>query len=465
VIAKQDILDRAAEWGLRPDVVEKDYVLGWLLAAISQHAECGFKWVFKGGTCLKKCFFETYRFSEDLDFTLLPEAAYSSEAIQRSLTEVAARTYELSGIQFRDATVKPRRNKQGQETFEGRVYYQGPLQMPNWPKVSFDLSQHEKVFPPFERRPIYHAYPDDLPHQAIVQTYSFPELLGEKLRALVERTRPRDLYDVVFIVENRRNEVDLKRTRELFREKCQAKSITPPSSLGLLQLVRESGELRADWESMLAHQLPQLPPIDAVLSRLDGLFGWTSEETAAAPPAVPLETIPLRQGEVVQAPRGVAFWGTPTAGLEAIRFAGANRLLVEFDYTDKKGNSGRRLVEPYSLRRSSAGDLLLYTFDRHRGEVRSFTVSSIRNVSVTQQVFVPQRVIELTSSGPIHAPAVERAPGNRLSKSSGGRSYVYACTICGREFRHSEQTPSLRKHRTDQGWDCSGRRGYFVRWE
>lgn len=31
-------------------------------------------WIFKGGTCLKKCFFETYRFFEDLDFTLRNEA-------------------------------------------------------------------------------------------------------------------------------------------------------------------------------------------------------------------------------------------------------------------------------------------------------------------------------------------------------------------------------------------------------
>lgn len=30
-------------------------------------------WVFKGGTCLKKCYFETYHFSEDLDFTLRNE--------------------------------------------------------------------------------------------------------------------------------------------------------------------------------------------------------------------------------------------------------------------------------------------------------------------------------------------------------------------------------------------------------
>ena len=38
--------------------------------AVGSHDEISETWVFKGGTCLKKCFFETYRFSEDLDFTL-----------------------------------------------------------------------------------------------------------------------------------------------------------------------------------------------------------------------------------------------------------------------------------------------------------------------------------------------------------------------------------------------------------
>ena len=83
MISKQDILDRAAEWRLRPDVVEKDYVLGWLLAGIGNHDEISGSWVFKGGTCLKKCYFETYRFSEDLDFSLLPEALYTSEELGR----------------------------------------------------------------------------------------------------------------------------------------------------------------------------------------------------------------------------------------------------------------------------------------------------------------------------------------------------------------------------------------------
>jgi hypothetical protein len=168
---------------------------------------------------------------------------------------------------------------------------------------------------------------------------------------------------------------------------------------------------------MLAHQLPQLPPIDAVLGRIDGLFDWLAEELRVAAPA--LAAIPLGRGEVIEAPRGVAVWGTPAAGLEAIRFAGANRLLVEFDYRDQKGHTSHRLVEPYSLRRSSAGNLLLYTFDPARGEVRAFTVSRIWNLKVTRRVFVPRQAIELTSSGPIHAPAVERR--TRISGMSLGR--------------------------------------------
>jgi predicted nucleotidyltransferase component of viral defense system len=110
VIGKQDILDRVREWGLRADTVEKDYVLGWLLAAIGQHPRTKDAWVFKGGTCLKKCYFETYRFSEDLDFSLLPGAAYTAEALRDLLAAVAAMASEMSGITFPAAatTIKRR---------------------------------------------------------------------------------------------------------------------------------------------------------------------------------------------------------------------------------------------------------------------------------------------------------------------------------------------------------------------
>ncbi len=67
MISRQEIMDFSREFGLSPNIVEKDYLLGWVLAGISNHGELGSDWVFKGGTCLKKCYFETYRFSEDVD--------------------------------------------------------------------------------------------------------------------------------------------------------------------------------------------------------------------------------------------------------------------------------------------------------------------------------------------------------------------------------------------------------------
>jgi predicted nucleotidyltransferase component of viral defense system len=53
-------------------VLERDYLLSWILAAIGRHETLSETLVFKGGTSLKKCYFGSYRFSEDLDFSTLP---------------------------------------------------------------------------------------------------------------------------------------------------------------------------------------------------------------------------------------------------------------------------------------------------------------------------------------------------------------------------------------------------------
>ncbi len=52
MISRADIEQRVREWGLREDVVEKDYVLGWLLWGIGSDPILGATWAFKGGTSL-----------------------------------------------------------------------------------------------------------------------------------------------------------------------------------------------------------------------------------------------------------------------------------------------------------------------------------------------------------------------------------------------------------------------------
>src|SRR5437870_9798098 len=99
VIDKREIMNLSGELGLAPNVVEKDYVLGWLLAGIAQHPELSSRWIFKGGTCLKKCFFETYRFSEDLDFTITDQDHLNIEFLTKVFAEIADWIYETAGIE------------------------------------------------------------------------------------------------------------------------------------------------------------------------------------------------------------------------------------------------------------------------------------------------------------------------------------------------------------------------------
>ena len=98
MIDRRHILEAASSFSLLPNVVEKDYVLGWILAGINAHEELSETWVFKGGTCLKKCYFETYRFSEDLDFTLRDESHIDEAFLRPVLEEVVAWVAEQSGL-------------------------------------------------------------------------------------------------------------------------------------------------------------------------------------------------------------------------------------------------------------------------------------------------------------------------------------------------------------------------------
>ena len=203
MIDKRETLEAASALGLLPSVVEKDYVLGWILAGIHAHPELTDSWVFKGGTCLKKCYFETYRFSEDLDFTLLDERQIDEKFFRRTLGEVVAWVAEQSGLAMPaeqlgfDLYTNPR----GRRSCQGKIGYRGPVSPTSgaggWPKIKLDLTADEKLVLAPVRREVFHPYSDRPEDGLWINAYSYEEAFGEKIRALGERTRPRDLYDVV----------------------------------------------------------------------------------------------------------------------------------------------------------------------------------------------------------------------------------------------------------------------------
>lgn len=145
---------------------------------------------------------------------------------------------------------------------------------------------------------------------------------------------------------------------------------------------------------MLAHQLPVLPAIDNFIASLGDLFDWLGgHDLARLEPAPAVRSVTTDDTWI--APPTMTRWpgGVP---LEQIRFAGANHLLVDLQY---QGTS--RLIEPYALRRSQAGNLLVYAIKAGTGEVRAYRVDRIEDVRVTDRGFVPSYIIELSAALPV----------------------------------------------------------------
>lgn len=392
MIPRAALQARAREWGLAEEVVEKDYVLGWLLWGIGSDPALRDHWIFKGGTCLKKCFVETYRFSEDLDFTVLEGGPLEPDTLLPVLGGLLDRVEQQTGITLTSRTPLVRMRPDGRSA-EGRIYYRGPRGTPGQARVKLDLTYEETVVEQPVRRPIAHAYDEQLPADGAVRCYAFAEVFAEKLRALGQRTRPRDLYDVVNLYRRADLRADRALVVAILERKCDFKKVPVPS-LETVSAAEKAAELATDWEAMLAHQLPVLPPIEEFLATLRDLFSWLEGADPPRLSPVPALREQLEHGWV--APPTITRWpgGAP---LEQIRFAGANHLLVELAY-----QGSTRLIEPYALRRSQAGNLLVYAIKVETGEVRSYRVDRIEGVRVTRRPFRPSYAIELSVALPVN---------------------------------------------------------------
>jgi len=474
MIGKRELLDVAAAAGLNPHVIEKDYALGWALAGIFAHPEIAESWVFKGGTCLKKCYFETYRFSEDLDFTLLDAAHLEEAFLKRVFGEVSEWIYEQTGLELPadsqdfDIFTNPR----GSISCQGKLSYRGPVSPSSGglPRIKLDLTADERVVMAPVRVPIFHPYSDTPDGGIEVLAYAYEEAFGEKVRALAERTRPRDLYDVINLYRNEEARPSPAALLDVLRQKCEFKGIAVPRDG---DLDGHRADLEGAWQNMLGHQLPALPPVESFWSALPEFFAWLEQAAApairAAYVSAPGETL-IRERTLSLPLRSAA-----QTHLEIIRFAASNRLCVDLDYQGRT-----RRIEPYSLRRTQEGNIVLHAWSVEKDEHRSYRVDRIEGARTTGQTFTPRYAIELTPAGPVAIPPTTRTSSagamaspmrsarparprtTRRSSRSFGPTYVYECSYCGKKFRRKSQTSSLNPHKDKNGYPCPARTGFWV---
>jgi len=237
-------------------VIERDYVLAWFLTGLAGHPLREVL-AFKGGTALRRCWFEDYRFSEDLDFTLT--RPITLEDILAGLAEIFAAVEAACGLRIAFDR-EDRHSHQNSHTFYLR--YQGPLPVANDVKV--DITITEVLCFPLQDRPIHRTYDsfDDLPEGPTVKVYDIKEIVVEKLLALSDRARnePRDLYDLWYLFGS----TDL-RVAEMRVELDAKLALRQRVVAGMEQAIAaKEDRLRRLWTARLAHQMNQLPPFDDV---------------------------------------------------------------------------------------------------------------------------------------------------------------------------------------------------------
>ena len=237
-------------------VIERDYVLAWFLTGLAGHP-LREALAFKGGTALRRCWFNDYRFSEDLDFTLA--RAITLEAILAGLNEIFVAVEAACGLRIAFDR-EDRHGHQNSHTFYLR--YQGPLPAANDVKV--DITINEVLCFPLLDRSIMRIYDgfDDLPEGPTLKVYAIEEIVVEKLLALSDRARnePRDLYDLWYLfnstnlrISEMRSELDAKLA---LRQRVVA---------GMEQAIAvKEDRLRRLWSVRLAHQMSHPPPFDEV---------------------------------------------------------------------------------------------------------------------------------------------------------------------------------------------------------
>lgn len=251
----------AEKEGLRFDQAEKDYVILWLLSGLAHSGAKKHGWVFKGGTCLRHCYYKGYRFSEDIDFSCRPGRDNLDTSI-RLLDTVNAWVLQESGIRLsmRDPLKAP-----GDFQIEIPMEYnRGGARRQGLPQVKVHLTFDEPILDKAVDCSVTPDYPDLSPFG--ITAYSQKEILAEKLRSLLQQQkkwpRPRDLYDLWYILCKSGEPFSWKELKPLFDEKCRVRGVQPDIAGLTSDMLREWNEKA--WRDRLAPMLQDVPDFDRV---------------------------------------------------------------------------------------------------------------------------------------------------------------------------------------------------------
>lgn len=452
MITKQEIEARAEEFRIHVSNVERDYVFGWLLAAIYSMSPLRDILVLKGGNCFRKAYFPNARFSNDLDFSTSAET--DPQYLAKTLNDICDFVQDHTGVIFekdRNRVDQKKNSDNEKKIYEVRLYFRDFYGNPHTITISvrLDIAQLDRIYLPLQDRFLIHPYSDAEECRVQIKCQKLEELLATKLKCLLQRRHSFDLYDYVYSVFINR---DLAIDRNEIVGTFLKKTIFEPSpgvARGLL-LDLPFEVFRGIWGKYIVCPIQSLIDFDTAINNFKQsvaeLFGKFSIDYYG----------------------NIAFF--PSHLRNVIMEAASNLTLLELTY-----DGHQRLVEPYSLvfkrrKTDGFGQEYFYVYDRTGGRtsgpgIKSLFHYKIKQIKNTTVTFEPRVPVELSRAGEFAGKTFfgssSRLRARRISSSS-EHIYVVECSYCGKRFPRKKYNARVRKHTDTYGNPCYGRSGFIA---
>jgi predicted nucleotidyltransferase component of viral defense system len=463
MIEKGEIDQKAAELGVPPSYVQRDYVFGWLLAGLSDPSNpLRDRLILKGGNAFRKAYFPSARYSNDLDFST--QIDLDDQLLQKALVAACSFASSKSGVDFsvRAPLTQTRSMADGEARLhEGRVYFRsfyGEEELTI--KAELDVAEFDTILLPIQMRQLIHDYSDHAECRASIRSWKLEELLAGKLRALLHRQHSPDLYDFVHAVFVQRA-LDVNRWEVVSTLLRKTTFEHAPEALRGLLLDLPFQALRSLWNEYL------VCPREAHIE-----FDVAERNFRTIIPELFSLLVPQ---PVFAGASGRSLSHHVESGFRAtIMEAGRLQRVLSIVY-----DGISRRVEPYALafKRKKDGQAreYFYAFDLSGGRsgtqrIKSFFADELESVRATDESFEPRYPIELAKSGVgFFTSGTFAAPGSygwrpsRSTRSQGSDlSYSVKCSYCGKVFKRRSLDTRLNDHKDKYGNKCFGRVGFIV---
>ena len=449
---------------VHPSYVQRDYVHGWLLSLLYSNSTYASKLVLKGGNALRKGYFESSRYSRDIDFST-PYRVDEGD-FGRELNRLCSTLTERAGVIFdtsKTRVEKKRRADAEKEISEARLYFrdfygeESELIL----GVRLDVTQFDRLYLPIQQRVLIHPYSDSDACSASIRCVKLEEILATKMRCLLQRKHIADLFDLVYstIIAP---EIEIDRSALLSTFFSITIFRPSPSVVKALFIDLPWEIFRWFWQDYIACPLATF---------FD--FGRAKEAF--------LNLLELLIPGPANRERSRVFFASVFRN--PILQAADSMTMLRLTY-----DGVERLVEPYELafkiRKDGVAREYFYAYDTVGGRssgpgIKTFVPDKVQSIANTDLKFEPRFPVEIAKAGgaetvsrfegkgrlstfALGAPRKISPKGSPVRSLSYGLEYRVQCSYCGKTFKRTKMETKLNPHKDKYGNRCYGRVGFLV---